>query len=98
MRNRRNPAKPPLHYPTPSHRQVGVDRALSSLAVGAQEGLLPARNIAGVAIQQHARQTSVSSTAQGDGKWRGLGLSTIALSLAGDCKQHKAKGATADLR
>jgi hypothetical protein len=24
--------------------------------VGAQEGLLPARNIAGVAIQQHARQ------------------------------------------
>jgi hypothetical protein len=28
--NRREPAKPPLHYPTPSLRQVGVDRACPS--------------------------------------------------------------------
>jgi hypothetical protein len=46
-----------------------------------------------VALQQHARQTSGSSTVHG-GKRRLSGLSIIELSLTRDCKPRKAKGAT----
>jgi hypothetical protein len=47
-----------------------------------------------VALQQHARQTSGSSTVHGGGKRRLSGLSIIELSLTRDCKPRKAKGAT----